>query len=146
MQQFDLKKFDTIKASKLRNGKTFRNTVDDGSISGAKKIKLELDPPGYSACGTNSLNFKILLSDFFTRLINGRSCLASVQSIENNTKESSHVIIDVCKLEKLIESAVEVTSNAKVSSMVRLYEELEIVSLRYSSKLDRTRLPEVTKQ
>ncbi|KAK6637077.1 hypothetical protein RUM43_010751 [Polyplax serrata] len=119
VQQFDLKKFDTIKASKLRNGKTFRNTVDDGSISGAKKIKLELDPPGYSAC---------------------------VQSIEKNTKESSHVIIDVCKLEKLIESAVEVTSNAKVSSMVRLYEELEIVSLRYSSKLDRTRLPEVTSQ
>lgn len=51
--------------------------------------------------------------------------------------------LDLKKLEGLVDYAVRVTSRSSGKTAIKLYEELEIISLRYASTWDRSKLPEV---
>ena len=58
-------------------------------------------------------------------------------------KPCNELTLDLRKLKGLVDYAVRVTSQSSGKTVIKLYEELEIISLRYSSKWDRSKLPEV---
>lgn len=118
------------RSGRLRNGKIYRNVNNKLGSKRSGKVKFE---------HTNSQN----CSENVSRSFESFSGKNAKKDKVYPCVEQKEVMVDVKKLEELIEAAVEATAKAQVNTMVRLYEELEIVSLRYSSKVDRTHLPEV---